>query len=88
MVSFRETWLEFLSALLENIVNDEEFVLLNNINTSENTSIFCYTYDYFELNKLRNDEWLAEIPSQENDFSELTKMNLPEKNEVHICIFA
>ena len=37
MVSFRETWLEFLSALLENIVNDEEFVLLNNINTSENT---------------------------------------------------
>ena len=38
--------------------------------------------------KLRNDEWLAEIPSQENDFSQLTKMDLPEKNEVHICIFA
>ena len=39
-----------------------------------------YTYDHFELDKVSNDEWLVKVPSLEVDFSQLTKMNIHEKN--------
>ena len=38
------------------IINDEEFVLLEEINTSKNKELPYYNYDYFELDKISGDE--------------------------------
>ena len=59
MASFPEARLQLLNAFSENIINDEEFLLLEDINTSKNKELPYYNYDYFALDKLSDDECLV-----------------------------
>ena len=58
MASFSEARLQLLNAFSENIIKDEEFLSLVDINTSKNKELPYYNCDYFELDKLSDDEWL------------------------------
>ena len=80
MDSFREARLLLLNALSENIVNDEEFLLLEDINTSKNKELSYHNYDYFELDKPSNDECLVEFRFLKHDVYQLAEaLGLPEE---------
>ena len=59
MASFREARLQLLNAFSDSFMNDEEFLLLEDINTSKNKERPYYNYDYFELDKLSDDGCLV-----------------------------
>lgn len=74
--------------LSENIINDVEFLRLDAINTSKNTNLHYYNYD-FEVDKLSDDKCLVEFRSPKNDIYELAEtLDLSEKvkyyNEVKV----
>ena len=80
MASFREARLQLLNAFLENIINDEEFLCLEDINTSKTKEVPYYNYDYFELDKLSDDECLVEFRFLQNDVYQLAEaLGLPEE---------
>ena len=66
------------------IINDEEFVLLEDINTSKNKELPYYNYDYFELDKISGDEWLVEFRYLKNDVYQLVgALDLPEEKKCY-----
>ena len=80
MDSFREARLLLLNALSENTVNDEEFLLLEDINTSKNKELSYHNYDCFELDKPSNDECLVEFRFLKYDVYQLAEaVGLPEE---------
>ena len=57
--SFHETRFQLLNAFSENLINEQEFLLLEDINTSKNKEFPYYNFDYFELDEFSDDEWLV-----------------------------
>ena len=49
MPSYRETRQQLLLAFDENIISDEEYLLLYDVNTSKNLEYDYWNYDPFEL---------------------------------------
>ena len=51
----------------ENLLNDEEFILLYDMNISKNPDFPYWQYDPFDLDDLCDDECKAEFPFLKND---------------------
>ena len=90
MATFREARNQLLDAFSNNLINDEEFLLLYDLNTSKNVDLPYYSYDYFDLDKLCDDECKVEFRFQKNDIYQLAEaFDIPEfmrcYNGIKIC---
>ena len=77
MASFREARLQLLNAFSENIINDEQFLWLEDINTSKNKELPYY--NCFELDKLSDDKCLVEFRFLKNDVYQLAGLWVYQK---------
>lgn len=61
MASFRDTREALLLAYDQGLINDEEFVLLYDINTSKNLDYPYWNYDRFDLDSWSDDECRSDL---------------------------
>ena len=61
MRNFRETKETLLHAHSDNVIDDEEFVLLFDLNTSKNPDIEYWKYHTFDLNSYGDDDVVAQF---------------------------
>ena len=98
MTSFREAREGLLVAFSENLIDDEEFLLLYDLNTSKNPDIPYWSYERFDLETLTDDECWTEFRFLKNDIYEIQEVfRIPDEistyNRVKIdgtealCIF-
>ena len=98
MPSLREVRASLLMAHANNMIDDEEFVFLYDLNRSKNPDFPYWNYDNFDLDKLTDDECKAEFRFYKNDIYVLKDvLNIPDvfkcKNRLNVdgieatCIF-
>ena len=56
-----------LLAHYEGLINDEEFMLLYDVNSSKNLSLPFWKYDRFSLDNMENDECISEFRFEKED---------------------
>ena len=79
MASFRETRDALLLAHDQELINDEEFVLLYNINTSKNYDYPYWNYKIFDLDDWSDDECRSDFGFYKNDVYRLYEvLQIPE----------
>jgi len=71
MASFRDTREALLLAYDQGLINDEEFVLLYDINTSKNLDYPYWNYDRFDLDSWSDDECRSDLRLYKADFETL-----------------
>ena len=71
MPIFRKTREVLLCAISENMVSDEEFALLYDINTSKNRDFEYQIYNAFNLQEISDDDCVAGFRFQKNDILRL-----------------
>ena len=80
MPTFREAREVLSYAISENLVSDEEFALLYDINTSKNRDFEYWIYNAFSLHKISDDDYVAEFSFRKDDIPRLvTGLQLPSK---------
>ena len=80
MSTFRENRIALLEAYGNNLINDEEFLLLYDINTSNSLELPYWKYPYFDLDKMCDDECKAEFRFLKNDIYTLIEaLRIPEE---------
>ena len=80
MGGLREVREALLLSHAQNIIDDEEFVLLYNLNKSKNPDFAYWNYDMFDLDKLNDDECMAEFRFLKNDIYYLCeKLQIPNE---------
>jgi len=67
MVALREVRKTLLLAHSENNLNDEEFLLLYDLNQSKNLDFPYWRYTSFDLDRLNEDECIANFRFKKND---------------------
>ena len=67
MPKFRENRIALLYARQQRLINDEEFLLLYNLNTSASPDFPYWTYDNFDWDSLSDEECKAEFRFYRND---------------------
>ena len=78
MPTFREAREVLLYAISENMVSDEEFALLYDINTSKNRNFEYWICNAFNLHEISDNDCVAEFGLQKNDIPRLvTALQLP-----------
>ena len=79
MASFRETREALLLAYDEDLINDEEFVLLYNLNTSKNFDHLYWNYNRFDLDDWSDEERRSDLTFYKADIYRLFEvLNIPE----------
>ena len=66
MAGLRQVRNALLISHSQNLINDEEFMLLYNINKSKNPDLPYWKYDNFDLENLTDDEYQAEFRFYKN----------------------
>ena len=89
MPKFRENRIALLYARQQRLINDEEFLLLYNLNTSASPDFPYWTYDNFDLDSLSDEECKAEFRFYRNDtYQMLDVLQLPDEiicyNRFHV----
>ena len=80
MPTSREAREVLLYAISKNMVLDEEFALMYDINTSKNRDFEYGIYNAFNLHKISDDDCVAESRFQKNDIPWLvTALRLPDE---------
>ena len=80
MNTFREAREALLLAHGENIITDEDYFLLNDLNTSKNLDFPYWQHDSFELDVLTDAECKSEFRFYRNDIYRLAEvLNIPEE---------
>ena len=80
MPSFRETRIALLHAHSLNYINDEEFLMLYESNTSRNPDLPYWSYETFDLDNLSDDECRNELRFFKNDIFYLREiLDFPEE---------
>ena len=80
MPKSRETRISLLYVSDSIVINDEEFVLLYDINTTKSPDFPYWNYEAFELDMMSDVECQAEFHFYKNDVYNLKKvLNLPEE---------
>ena len=80
MASFRETREALLLAFDQNLINDEEFVLLYDLNRSKNPDYPYWNYERFDLDKWTDAECKTELRFYKTDVYRLADaLNIPEQ---------
>ena len=67
MASFRDTRNLLLESYTENVIDNTEFFLLYDMNTSENPDFPYWNYDQFDLENISEAECKAEFRFYRND---------------------
>ena len=67
MPKFREAREALLLAHHDKLIDDEEFVMLYDLNTSKNPDFEYWNYAKFDLQKVSDAECLAEMRFEKND---------------------
>ena len=79
MASFRETRETLLLSYDEGLLNDEEFILLYDLNTSKNLDFPYWKYSNFDLDEWTNDECLSDFRFNKADVFRLaTALDIPD----------
>ena len=65
MLTFREAKEVLLYAICKNMVSDEEFALLYDINTLKNRKFEYWIYNAFNLHEISNDNCVAKFRLEE-----------------------
>ena len=79
MATFQKIREVLLYAICENMVSDEEFALLYDVNTSKNRDFEYRIYNAFNLHQI-SDDCVAEFRFEKNDISRLvTALQLPDE---------
>ena len=89
MPKFRENRIALLYVHQQRLINDEEFLLLYNINTSASPDFPYWTYDNFDWDSLSDEECKAEFRFYRNDtYQMLDVLQLPDEiicyNRFHV----
>ena len=80
MSTFQEAREVVLYAISENMVSDEEFALLYDINTSRNRDFEYWIYNAFNLHEISDHDCVAEFRFQKNGIPRLvTALQLPDE---------
>ena len=61
MPTFREAKEALLYAFSDNLITDEEFVLLYDVNKSKNRDVEYWNYEKFSLDGVSDDDCIAEF---------------------------
>ena len=64
---FRRNRFHLLEAYSENLIDDEEFLLLYDLNKSKSLDFPYWQYEHFDLDMLTDDECQAEFRFLKND---------------------
>ena len=84
MPKFREAREVLLHCYSENIISDEEFCLLYDINKSKNQDFEYWTYNKLNLDDMNDDDVRAEFRFMKNDIKRLvTAFNMPDEITCH-----
>ena len=67
MPKFRETRKQLLYTLCDNLINDEEFLLLYDLNTSKNLDLEYWLYPKFDLEAISDDDVISKFRFQKCD---------------------
>ena len=79
-MSLREVRNLLLQGYDDGVISDEEFLLLYELNTSKNPDFPYWEYGLFDLDKLSDDECMAEFRFFKNDIYALRDvLNIPEE---------
>lgn len=89
MPNFRENRMALLFAHQQNLINNEEFLLLYDVNTSTSPTYPYWAYDNFELDALSDDECKSEFRFYRNDiYLLMDAMQIPQEiicyNGLHV----
>lgn len=80
MPNFRENRLALLEAHSSGMLDDEEFLLLYDLNTSGNPDLPYWKYKHFELDSLSDGECITEFRFYRHDIYALIEvLNVPEE---------
>lgn len=80
MPTFRQNREALLHAFSDNVISDEEFILLYDINTSKNKCFEYWLHDGFDLHAISDNDCEAEFRFQKNDIVRLKNaLQLPEE---------
>ena len=80
MPKFRENRIALLYARQQRLINDEEFLLLYDLNTSASPDFPYWTYENFDLDSLSDEECKAEFRFYRNDiYQMLDVLQLPDE---------
>ena len=80
MCSLRETRNQLFLAHYENVISDEEFLLLFDVNRSTNPDLPYDLYDHFDFNVLENDECVTEFRFNKQDLPLLAEaLQIPDQ---------
>ena len=71
VMTFREAREHLLYAFSESLINDEDFALLYDLNTSKNQDFHYWEYDSFDLGAISEDDAYAEFRFLKNDIKRL-----------------
>ena len=74
MSSFRENRNLLLNLYSENLINDEKFCLLFDINTSSNRDFAYWNYEPFDLSEMSHDDCIAEFRFRKHDIPKLVNV--------------
>jgi len=79
MSSFRETRELLVYCLMDDIITDEEFAILYDVNCSKNLDLPYDDYERFDLDNMENDECIAEFRVTKNDLPVLAEaLQIPD----------
>ena len=80
MSKFRENRIALIEAFDENVIDEEEFLLLYDVNTSNCLDLPYWQYQHFDLDQLSDDECQAEFRFLKNDiYTLMDTMNVPDE---------
>ena len=80
MPNFREARESLLYCYSENLLTDEEFCLLYDLNTSKNPDFDYTCYNKFDLNEMSDDDVVAEFRFMKNAILRLVRaLDMPNE---------
>ena len=84
MPNFREARESLLYCYSENLLTDEEFCLLYDLNTSKNPDFDYTCYNKFDLNEISDDDVVAKFRFMKNDILRLVRaLDMPNEITCH-----
>ena len=84
MPSFREARQALLHAYSDNLIDDEEFCLLYDLNTSKNPDVEYWNYPAFDLDSFSDDDVHTQFRFMKRDIPRLREaLDLPNEITCH-----
>ena len=87
IVTFRQARKLAIAAFCTNIIDEDTFATICNINYSNSLNVPHENYDRFDIDNLCDDECLSEFRFYKNDIYKLQEvLRIPEEIVCYICL--